>query len=201
MLRQYMATDHVLLPCNQSPFLFNSKEEEELCAMTAGFEDFVCQFFDRCFTLVENSTLEATRMDKNKDEKRNRMDILGERALVSVVTSVLMQSSPEIFQAALSKLTPFVTDRIMETTVGGRTIAVICGAFARVHSVETLKMLLPRLLDKILAITESEEVCKDFDIDDELHYNLLVLSRVSYQIFTVKKLKVKYPKGDTLKLS
>ena len=38
-----------------------TEEERAICAQTAEIEDFVVQFLDRCFSLIESSTFQQTR--------------------------------------------------------------------------------------------------------------------------------------------
>lgn len=73
------------------------KEEEIVCSSTAQFEDFVLQFMDRCFTLIESFALEATRLDRKSADRRSRMEAGVEQGLASTFGSILHQTSDEIF--------------------------------------------------------------------------------------------------------
>jgi proteasome activator subunit 4 len=73
------------------------QEEETICLATADFEDFVLQFLDRCFTLIESSSLEVTRLEREED-KRSKLENMAEEALSSTCTAVLMQTSSQIFK-------------------------------------------------------------------------------------------------------
>jgi proteasome activator subunit 4 len=64
---------------------------------TAEFEGFVLQFLDRCFSLIESSSLEVTRLDREED-RRSKLENMAEGALSSTCTTVLMQTSSHIFK-------------------------------------------------------------------------------------------------------
>jgi proteasome activator subunit 4 len=73
------------------------QEEEVIALATADFEDFVLQFLDRCFTLIESSSLEMTRLECEED-KRSELENMAEGALSSACTTLLMQTSSQIFK-------------------------------------------------------------------------------------------------------
>nr|CAD7196726.1 unnamed protein product [Timema douglasi] len=75
-----------------------TEEEEIICLATADFEDFVLQFMDRCFILIENSSLEATRLEQEEGDKRSKIENMAECALSSSCTALLVQTSPDIFK-------------------------------------------------------------------------------------------------------
>jgi proteasome activator subunit 4 len=78
-------------------FIACFQEEEVIALATADFEDFVLQFLDRCFTLIESSALEMTRLER-EEEKRSELENMAEWALSSTCTTVLMQTSSQIFK-------------------------------------------------------------------------------------------------------
>ncbi|GLH02190.1 Proteasome activator complex subunit 4 [Gryllus bimaculatus] len=154
-----------------------TEEEESICLATSNFEDFVLQFLDRCFVLVESSSLESTRLEREAD-RRSRMENLAENALASTCIALLTQTSPQIFKAALRKLHSFVMGRILETKVAGQFMAAMCRSFSKVNGEETLRMFVPCLSDNILTLTDSEDILKEETLDNELLYNLVVLSEI-----------------------
>jgi proteasome activator subunit 4 len=48
-----------------------------------------------------------------------------------------------------------------------------------VNPEETLRVLLPHLCDTVLALAESDDILEEEILDNELLYNLLLLSEVS----------------------
>ncbi|OXB74298.1 UNVERIFIED_CONTAM: hypothetical protein H355_006827 [Colinus virginianus] len=101
--------------------------ERELCSATAEFEDFVLQFIDRCFGLIESSTLEQTR-EETETEKMTHLESLVELGLSSTFSTVLTQCSKDIFKVALEKVFNFAVSNIFETRVAGRMVADMCRA-------------------------------------------------------------------------
>ncbi|CAH0550528.1 unnamed protein product [Brassicogethes aeneus] len=158
-----------------------SEEEHIVCEATANFEDFVLQFLDRLCTWVESSSLDFVRLEmaNSSNNNKNRSETFAETALASVITVVLTQCSPDIFNAALKKIYNFTRDKIMEIYISGRMLAVACHCFARVNPKETLKLFVPHLCDRINELfNENSNVQNEENIDDELLYNLCLLSEL-----------------------
>lgn len=71
-----------------------------VCAATSQLEDFVIEFLDRCFSLVDMSVLESTRLEQSDPSKQvqSRMEHMVERVIESTILGVLWQTSPQIFK-------------------------------------------------------------------------------------------------------
>lgn len=154
-----------------------TEEEEVIALATADFEDFVLQFLDRCFTLIESSSLEMTRLECEED-KRSELENMAEGALSSACTTLLMQTSSQIFKSAMKKLCSFVTGHIFETKVAGHFMAAVVRSFSKVNPEETLRVLLPHLCDTVLTLVDSDDILDEEILDNELLYNLLLLSEI-----------------------
>uniref|UniRef100_A0A8C1DL05 Proteasome activator subunit 4 n=1 Tax=Cyprinus carpio carpio TaxID=630221 RepID=A0A8C1DL05_CYPCA len=152
--------------------------EKELCSASAEFEDFVLQFIDRCFALIDTSTLEQTR-EEMETEKMTHLESLVELGLSSTFSTILTQCSMEIFQVALGKVFNFATTNIFETHVAGRMVANMCRAATKCHPAEALKLFLPQCCNAILQISAYEEVLNEEELDKELMWNLQLLSEVT----------------------
>jgi proteasome activator subunit 4 len=104
---QFIATFVTLVPlidCSRAVDVRQdlSDTEAQLCLATAQFEDFVLQFMDRCFVLIENSSLEQTsRLDQETDRLNTEEGII-EVGLASTFGSILLQSSPQIFSVCIA---------------------------------------------------------------------------------------------------
>ncbi|CAH1108407.1 unnamed protein product [Psylliodes chrysocephalus] len=158
-----------------------SEEEHVVCEATANFEDFVLQFFDKLCIWMESNSLDFIRLEQmtNNDNVKNRIETISESALGSVISVVLNQCSPNIFKSALKKIYNFVTSKVMEVHVSGKMVAIGCHCFAKVNPKETLKLFLPYLCDRIQdLLNENPNIEKEEHIDDELLYNLLMLSEL-----------------------
>ncbi|XP_065338507.1 proteasome activator complex subunit 4A-like isoform X2 [Cloeon dipterum] len=178
---QFISTFSTMVPLVDSSRAYEhfkdlTEEEELLCAASSGFEDFVLQFIDRCLSLIESSSIDQSRIEQESDKWES--ETLTESAILSTVIAVLTQTSPSIFQQALRKVYQFVISRILETTVAGILLAVLCQAFAMVNAEDTLKLLVPYLCSEIMQGTESEEVIKEPHLNNELLYQLQILAEV-----------------------
>jgi hypothetical protein len=80
--------------------LFLLQEESIVCNATAQFEDFIVQFLDRLFVLVESSILESTRLEREQ-ENRSTMESLAEGAIDSITKTLLDQTSTQIFKVSV----------------------------------------------------------------------------------------------------
>uniref|UniRef100_A0A3Q3FX53 Proteasome activator Blm10 mid region domain-containing protein n=1 Tax=Kryptolebias marmoratus TaxID=37003 RepID=A0A3Q3FX53_KRYMA len=163
---QFITTFATLVPlvdCSDAPSRHAdlTEIERDICFASAGFEDFVLQFLDRCFALIDSSTLEQTR-DETETDTQTHLESLVKLGLSSAVGTVLMQSSTEIYKVALQKLYNFATSSIFETCVSGRMVAEMCRAAA-----------------KVLLTLSYEELLNEEELDKELLWNLQLLSEVT----------------------
>lgn len=62
-------------------------------------EDFVLQFLDRCFLLIESSSLENTRLEQDSD-KRSKLESVAEGVIALTCFSILKQTSLPIFNVS-----------------------------------------------------------------------------------------------------
>uniref|UniRef100_A0A672KRB5 Proteasome activator subunit 4 n=1 Tax=Sinocyclocheilus grahami TaxID=75366 RepID=A0A672KRB5_SINGR len=180
---QFLATFVTLVPlvdCSAAVQTRNdlTQVEKVLCSASAEFEDFVLQFIDRCFALIDTSTLEQTR-EEMETEKMTHLESLVELGLSSTFSTILTQCSMEIFQVALEKVFNFATTNIFETHVAGRMVANMCRAATKCHPAEALKLFLPHCCNAIFQISAYEEELNEEELDKELMWNLQLLSEVT----------------------
>nr|DBA27145.1 TPA: hypothetical protein GDO54_011320 [Pyxicephalus adspersus] len=180
---QFIATFSTLVPLvDCSPVLQErddlSEVERELCSASAEFEDFVLQFMDRCFALIESSTLEQTR-EETETEKMTHLESLVELGLSSTFSTILTQCSKEIFKAALEKVFNFAVSNIFETRVSGKMVADLCRAAVKCCPVESLKLFLPHCCNVITHLSSNDDVLHEEELDKELLWNLQLLSEVT----------------------
>ncbi|XP_006791331.1 proteasome activator complex subunit 4B [Neolamprologus brichardi] len=180
---QFITTFTTLVPlvdCSSAPSQRNdlTEIEKDLCFASAEFEDFVLQFLDRCFALIDSSTLEQTR-DEMETDTQTHLESLVELGLSSTVSTILTQCSLEIYKVALQKVFNFATSNIFETCVSGRMVADMCRAAAKCHPSESLRLFVPHCCSIISHITDSEELQSEDELDKELLWNLQLLSEVT----------------------
>lgn len=180
---QFIATFVTLVPLVDCSFALHERTdlteiEREMCSASAEFEDFVLQFMDRCFALIDSSTLEQTR-EETETEKMTHLESLVELGLSSTFSTILTQCSLDIFKVALEKVFNFATTNIFETRVAGRMVADMCRAAAKCNPAESLKMFVPHCCHAINQIAVHEEVLNEEELDKELLWNLQLLSEVT----------------------
>ncbi|XP_061914340.1 proteasome activator complex subunit 4A [Entelurus aequoreus] len=180
---QFIATFVTLVPLVDCSSVLHERTdltevEREMCSASAEFEDFVLQFMDRCFALIDSSTLEQTR-EETETEKMTHLESLVELGLSSTFSTILTQCSLDIFKVALEKVFNFATTNIFETRVAGRMVADMCRAAAKCHPAESLKMFVPHCCSQIHQIAANEEVLLEEELDKEFLWNLQLLSEVT----------------------
>ncbi|XP_033974849.1 proteasome activator complex subunit 4B-like [Trematomus bernacchii] len=180
---QFIATFSTLVPlvdCSSAPSQHSdlTEIEKNLCFASAAFEDFILQFLDRCFGLIDSSTLEQTR-DEMETDTQNQLESLVELGLSSTVNTILTQCSLELYKMALQKVFNFATSNVFETCVSGRMVADMCRAAAKCHPAESLRLFVPHCCSVIFHYTDNEELQSEDELDKELLWNLQLLSEVT----------------------
>lgn len=78
----------------------------------------------------------------------------------------------------------FVTSRIFELKVSGNMVATICQAFVGINPRETMKLFMPYLCETVeRLLNETDDVENEENLNQELLYNLLILTHVSKKQF------------------
>uniref|UniRef100_A0A8C9XFL1 Proteasome activator subunit 4 n=1 Tax=Sander lucioperca TaxID=283035 RepID=A0A8C9XFL1_SANLU len=180
---QFIATFVTLVPLVDCSSALHERTdltevEREMCSASAEFEDFVLLFMDRCFALIDSSTLEQTR-EETETEKMTHLESLVELGLSSTFSTILTQCSLDIFKVALEKVFNFATTNIFETRVAGRMVADMCRAASKCHPAESLKLFVPHCCNAINQIAVNEEVLNEEELDKEFLWNLQLLSEVT----------------------
>ncbi|CAL4101951.1 unnamed protein product, partial [Meganyctiphanes norvegica] len=152
--------------------------EQEVCLQTAGFEDFVLQFMDRCFSLIDNSQLEQITSQDREQEKMNREETMLEMGLSSTFSAILTQAHPQLYQAALRRLKTFINGKMIEIHVAGKFAANMCRSAVKVNPEEALKAFVPSVCRLLLTLMENKDLQDAQHLDDEVLFNLLLLSEL-----------------------
>jgi proteasome activator subunit 4 len=156
-----------------------SDHERELCGQTAQFEDFVVQFLDQCFTVVESSGLETIRMESSSsDHLTNREECMKDIGMASTFNAILTQASVDIYNVALRKVKGFIQGRILEPKVAGKIAAGLCRCLCKVRPELGLKEFLPPAIRTVIDHFREEDLSKDAVLDNELTFNLVIISEV-----------------------
>ena len=140
---------------------------------TAVFEEWVSEFLDRIFVLLEMQ-VEASAQGFSEETMARKM-------VVGVAQKLFFQLSPELFTMALKKLFRFVSSRILLPSV--KAFGLLCASATRVNPHQTLNLMLPHLAERIIDMaalhTRAEEQTTEVEhADGELRWCLGILSRL-----------------------
>lgn len=185
---QFLITVSILLPivdCSKA-FLYHddlSEEETLICQQTATFEDFVLQFLDRMFVLIESSSVETTRMEHSSysdNSAKSKLESIAEALIQSAGHSILGQCSQEILDSATKKLINYIKgSRAMEPRVAGAAMSSLCRVFARVNGKDTYRALIPFLTEYIEThFKENDAIEMEKQRDDFLYYLQLLTTLI-----------------------
>jgi len=157
-----------------------TEEEIELCSATAQFEDVVLQFFYRVFALVENSVHQQTRTDSTAAviHHLNSEEEILEVCLLGATYSMLRNCSLNIYQEALSRLYNFSTESVFEVKVAGRFTSNLVQSAARAHPELAVPKFVPGLCKLLIDRTQTEDLSKDEQVENDFLWNLKLLSEV-----------------------
>lgn len=179
---QYIMTQSILIPfvdCSQASLYHELSEEESLiCEQTAQFEDFVLQFFDRIFQLIESSSVESTRMEQSSHSEnlKSKLETIYEALIQNSTHAVLGQCSQEILDSVSRKLVNYIKSHLLEPKVAAPAMSILCRVAARVNGVNLYRSLMPYLLNAIENHFEhTEDVYEIEKQNDEIIYYLILL--------------------------
>ena len=184
---QYIITQSILIPfidCSKAGLYHDDMTEEEslICEQTAQFEDFVLQFLDRIFVLIESSSVESTRMEhtSHMENLKSKLESISEALVQSASHAVLGQCSQEILDSASKKIVNYVKSHLLEPRVAGPAMSTLCRVFARVNGKNVYKALLPYLIGAIENhLNEADDILEHEKQNDEFLYYLVLLSNMA----------------------
>ena len=160
-----------------------TQEKLVLAGQTASFENFVHEFMNRCFTLIENSVRVNIRSDGgNTDEYLNDEEIAADAAINDTFGRMCMNSSPEIFDVIFGKLKNYLSGKIIEPTVAGGILASMCKSVVQCNPEKSLAFFVPylgrALVDRIGERGTKGDEDNDDKVDEELQFNMQLLGEV-----------------------
>ncbi|CAF0870123.1 unnamed protein product, partial [Didymodactylos carnosus] len=152
--------------------------EKEVCLSTAKFEDFITEFLNRTFQIID--TLSTEMSDAvTVVIKSNMEDHITESALTSMMFGIVQQCSQKIFQFALHKVMNFIAGSFYTPKVG-KLVTGLVRALLRGNAFETLKHILPQTCERITQIMNNIEttILTDHKGDTELTWCLILFSEL-----------------------
>ncbi|CAF4393795.1 unnamed protein product, partial [Adineta steineri] len=146
--------------------------EKEVCLSTGKFEDFISEFLNRTFQMID--TLSTEMSDAVVViSKTNVEDHVTELALTSMMFGIVQQCSNKIFQMVREKITNFLAGSFFTPKVG-KLVTGLVRAILKGRPEETLKYLLPQTCERIEKIMSHAEttILTDHKGDTELTWCL-----------------------------
>ena len=135
--------------------------------------------FCRCFAFIESSTLQQTREETSiSDHRANREESMKDIGMASTFNVILIHSSEALYNLALKKVQSFVKGRILETKIAGRIAASLCRCLARARPEKGLAAFVPDACRIITELLTEDMINHEDLIDEELKFNMHVLSEV-----------------------
>ncbi|KAL7039640.1 hypothetical protein ACKWTF_000055 [Chironomus riparius] len=176
----FLMTVSFLIPfvdCSKASLVLDDLTEDEILIseQTAQFEDFILQFIDRIFVLIESSSVENIRMEhasNGDNEVKSKLESLAEILIQNTSHSILSQCSQDILRSATKKIINYVKNNALEPRVAGTAMSILCKVFARVNPKEIYHALIPFIVEMIEThFNEIDDAyCIEKQNDDFLYY-------------------------------
>ena len=156
-----------------------SPTEKKICNQSSKFLPFVLEFMDKCFSLVENCTMEHVRQEQSTaDAHMSSEETSIHTGIVSCLHSVVHQADDAILQAVISKMEKFLKGRIMEPKVSGKIASGMLRTLASIAPGAVLPLFIPHVCSVLGACLEDTDPACDLSLGDELMFNMLLLSEL-----------------------
>lgn len=175
---QFYVSFSLLMPlvdCSKAAQFYDDLTEEEstLCSQTAMLEDFVLQFLDRIFVLIDSSSSQIIRMEQaDTDNSVSKLEAIAESSILTSVHTIICQSSKEIIALAADKTLKFVKTHIYEPKVAS-IVGGLVRIIGRVAGHNYFKSIVPFLVDTLngyFAEQEQDIATLDRQSDEVLYY-------------------------------
>ncbi|CAF0736207.1 unnamed protein product [Didymodactylos carnosus] len=152
--------------------------EKEVCLSTAKFEDFIVEFLNRTFQMIDTLSTEMSEA-VTVVMKVNMEDHITELALTSMMFGIVQQCSQKIFQLVLNKITNFIAGSFYTPKVG-KMVTGLVRAILKGNPTETLKHFLSQTCERITKIMNNSEttILTDHKGDTELTWCLILFSEL-----------------------
>ncbi|CAF1134879.1 unnamed protein product [Rotaria sordida] len=181
---EFLDTILMLITCVDCSSAVNTRNdlteiEKEVCLSTASFEDFIVEFLNRIFQMID--VLSADMSDavtNNADIDID--DIMINWKLTTIMFNIVQQCSSKIFQKIREKVINFVSGVCLSSRVRD-IVSSLVQALVKGNPVETLKYLMPKTcesIEKILNNSESTILLTDHKGDIELTWYLILFAEL-----------------------
>ena len=175
-----------IVDCSTAPQFYSdmSESDKNVCFTTTQFENFVIQFFDRCFVLVKSMTHETETTQEsltNPDLTQSDSDNSLSKILIATTTILLQQCSKKIFIQCLNKLFQFATTHLLQGHMAMSTAAKLCAATAKADPVASFAKYIPHYYRQIIAYFEDNPDAQHNEkVDKQLSWDMKILSEICH---------------------
>ena len=143
------------------------------------FQEFVSIFMEKCFSLIENSSLEVIRQEQSiSDAHMSSEESSINIGIVTCFDSILHQADFDIQQLAIGKLEEYLRGRILEPKVAGKIASGMCRTCAKISPERILGSQVPRVCKTLVSTFGEADLDSDLYLGDEIMFNLLLLSDI-----------------------
>ena len=154
-----------------------SPSDKEVCQQSSKFKQFVIEFMERCFSLIENSTLENTRQEHaSSDTQMSSEETSINMGIVSCFDSVLHQADEIIQDAAITKMELYLKGRILEPKISGKIASGMMRTCAKISPRKVLPIFLPHVCSVLKSCLADVDLSSDRYLGDEIMFNMVLLS-------------------------
>jgi len=161
----------IILQTNLTPL------EKKICQQSAKFETFVLEFMERCFSLIENSTMEHIRQEQaTSDTQMSNEESSINMGIVSCFDSVLHQADEKIQISAINKLERYLKGRILEPKIAGKIASGMIRTCAKISPQKVLPIFLPHVCSVLKICFSDTNLSSDQSLGDEIMFNMVLLS-------------------------
>ncbi|CAF0754546.1 unnamed protein product [Rotaria sp. Silwood1] len=152
--------------------------EKEVCLSTAKFEDFITEFLNRTFQMIDTLSTEMSDAVILTNEA-NSEDQAASQELTSMISGIVQQCSNKIFQMIREKITNFLATSSFSPKIS-KLLNGLVRAILKGNPEETLKYLLPHTCERIENILNHSEttILTDHKGDRELTWCLILFSEL-----------------------
>ncbi|CAF1939925.1 unnamed protein product [Rotaria magnacalcarata] len=149
--------------------------EKEVCLSTAQFEDFIIEFLNRIFQMIDSLSTElsdgSVAITVNDDNT--------EIELTPVITGIVQQCSSKIFQVVQEKIMCFLAASSFTPRVS-KLLTDLVQPILEANPIETLKYIMPQTCERIEKIMHDSAttILTDHKGDMELTWCLILFSKL-----------------------
>ncbi|CAF4532895.1 unnamed protein product [Rotaria socialis] len=149
--------------------------EKEVCLSTAQFEDFIIEFLNRTFQMIDSLSTEVSDGWVATTANDDNTEI----ELTPVITGIIEQCSSKIFQVVQEKIMNFLAASSFTPRVS-KLLTDLVQPILETNPIETLKYIMPQTCERIEKIMHDSEatILTDHKGDMELTWCLVLFSKL-----------------------